>query len=751
MRSPLKWGLISVASVVGVVALVVGYIATIFDPNDYKADIIRIVKEKTGRTLQLKGNIGLTFYPLLGMKLGEASLSEPKRDREFARVAEATVAVKLIPLLSKNVIVDAIEVKGLRATITRDKSGRYNFEDLAGAEQKKPQTKTASPLSIDIGHIGISDGDVRYVDQSSGDQYRLSNLNVKTGRIANGVTTPLDLGVLIESAKHKAQLDTKLKTKLTFDLDRQLYKLEGLDFSAKGNLDTLSGMNVTAKGDIEARLATGELIAKGLTAALSAKQPEGNLRVKLDTPRLTLTADKVAGDKLALEINRDAGKNKLAVKVSIAGVQGAFKSLNAGPLDAQIETQGERTMKAHLTSGLTGNLEAKRFELPNLKLDANVKDPTLPKGAFDVSISGSARADFTRETAALDFVGKLDESNVNGKAAVTKFSPLALRFDLEADQLDADRLMSKSPTSEKIDLSALKGLDAAGTLRIGRLTVLNLKSSQVRADVKVANGRLNVAPLSARLYDGTLNGSLSAQAADNPVFAVKQALAGVALGPLLRDAAKIDTLEARGAVNVDLTTRGATVDALKKALSGTAAVNLADGAIKGIDIASTIRGAQNKLREVRGEQVQPANKALKTDFSEMKATFNVKNGVAHNDDLTMKSPLLRVAGAGDIDIGHDRMNYLLKATIVSTSKGQGGKDLGDLNGLTVPVKLTGALESPQYAIDFSGMATDFAKRQLQDEVLKRVTGRQPAQTGKASQSGKIEDVVKDGIKGIFGR
>jgi AsmA protein len=750
LRRAVKWILISVTSLVAVAGLTVAYIATVFDPNDYKSDIVRIVKEKTGRTLKLKGDIGLTFYPMLGMKLREVSLSERRSDREFARVARATVAVKLIPLISKEVIIDAIEVKGLRATIVRDKSGRYNFEDLTGAAQKNPQANTASPLKIDIGRIEVSDGDVTYVDQAAGAQYRLSKLNVKTGRIANGVPTDVDLGVLIASAAHKAQLDTKLKTKLTFDVERQWYRLEGLDFSTKGSLGTLSGMNASAKGDIEARLTTGELIAKGLSATVSAKEAEGNLRVKLDTPGITLTTDKVAGDKLALEINRDAGKNKLAVKLSIAGVQGAFKSLTAGPLEAQIETQGERSMKAHLTGGLSGNLEAKRFELTNLKLDATVMDPTLPKGAFDAALSGSARADFTRETAALDFSGRLDESKVSGKAAATKFSPLALTFDLDADQFDADRLLAKSPTSDKIDLSALTGLNAAGTLKIGKLTLLNLKSSQVRAEVKVANGRLNVAPLSARLYDGTLNGSLSAQAAEHPVFAVKQALSGVALGPLLRDAAKIDTLEAKGTINVDLTTRGATVDALKKALSGTAAVNLADGAIKGIDIAGTIRVAQTKLREVRGEQVQPTNKSAKTDFSEMKATFNVKNGVAHNDDLTMKSPLLRVAGAGDIDIGRDRMNYLMKATVVTTSKGQGGKDAAELGGLTVPVKLTGALDSPHYSIDFSGMATHFAKKQLKDELLKRTTAR-PAQTGQPSNSGKIEDVLKGGLKSIFGR
>jgi len=138
LRRAVKWVPISVTSLVALAGLTIAYIATVFDPNDYKADIVRIVKEKTGRTLKLKGDIGLTFYPMLGMKLREVSLSERKSDREFARVARATVAVKLIPLISKEVIIDAIEVKGLRATIVRDKSGRYNFDDLTGAGQKKP-------------------------------------------------------------------------------------------------------------------------------------------------------------------------------------------------------------------------------------------------------------------------------------------------------------------------------------------------------------------------------------------------------------------------------------------------------------------------------------------------------------------------------------------------------------------------------------------------------------------------------------
>lgn len=783
MPKAIKWILIAFGSVLGIAGLAAAYVAATFNPNDYKAAIIKAVQDKTGRTLKLKGDIGLSLFPTLGAKLGQASLSERKSDKEFASLTEAVVSVKVMPLLSKEVIVDAIEIKGLRANIARDKAGRLSFDDLTGAdEKKKPEEKAAVPVKIDIDHIEISDADVIFADQAAGAQYRVSKLNLKTGRVANGVTTPLELSASITSDKHKAALDTKVKGKLTFDLERQLYKLDGLDLSTKGNYAGWSGMNATARGNVEARTATGEFAASGLTAAISGKQLGGDLSVKLDAPRLTLTKDKVDGGKLALEVDLKEPKSKLTARIALAGVQGAFNAMKAGPLDADIEMHGEsRTVKARLTGALTGNLEAKRFELPNLALNAKVSDPKLPKGSFDAAITGSARADLARDTAGLDFSGRLDESNVNGKAGITKFSPLAVTFDLNADQLDVDRLLGKAPagktadakqakdkggpaqkSDDKIDLSALKGLDAAGSVKVGKLTAMNVKSSQVRAELKVANGRLDIAPLSAQLYQGTLNGSLSAQAASNAVIAVKQTLTGVAVGPLLRDAANIDTLEGKGNVNVDLTAQGATVDALKKALNGTAAVNLADGSIKGIDIAGTLRTARTKLQQLRGQQVQPSDKTQKTDFTELKATFNVKSGVAHNNDLSMKSPLLRVAGAGEIDIGNDKMNYVLKATLVATTAGQGGKDRTDLAGITVPVKITGALDKPQYSIDFAGMVTDVAKQTLQSEVLKRAMGQVPgagkgpdaakaSDTGKAAGGGTIKDTVKDRLKGILGR
>ena len=77
----------------------------------------------------------------------------------------------------------------------------------------------------------------------------------------------------------------------------------------------------------------------------------------------------------------------------------------------------------------------------------------------------------------------------------------------------------------------------------------------------------------------------------------------------------------------------------------------------------------------------------------MTASFAIKNGVAHNEDLDVKAPLFRIGGKGDIDIGNRRSTTSTKATVVATTKGQGGKDLEQLAGLTVPVHLAGPFDA----------------------------------------------------------
>ncbi|HEY8906442.1 MAG TPA: AsmA family protein, partial [Rhodoferax sp.] len=281
------------------------------------------------------------------------------------------------------------------------------------------------------------------------------------------------------------------------------------------------------------------------------------------------------------------------------------------------------------------------------------------------------------------------------------------------------------------------------------LQVSNLKLDKINARINLAGGKLDIAPLSLNLYQGSANGSVSANANAN-VIAVKQTLAGVSINPLMKDLLNKDLLEGRGNVALDISIRGTTAGAMRKALGGTASLSLKDGAIKGINLAQTLRDAKAKLG--RADSTQAANTSQKTDFSELTASFRIANGVAHNDDLVMKSPYIRLGGAGDVDVGSGQMNYLAKATVVNSDIGQGGADLSHLKGLTVPVRVSGPFESLSYKIEWGSMLEDATKARVEEkkaELKARVDEKVKETQTKATDA--LKDKAKEALKGLFGR
>jgi AsmA protein len=554
MNKIVKFVVLPLTALIVIVVAIGAYVAATFDPNQYKGQIVQAVKDKTKRTLKLDGDIKLSLFPSIGAKLGKSSLSEYASEKEFAALEDLRVSLKLMPLLSKEVVIDAIEIRNLRATVVRGKDGKLSIDDLTGGDKTKPEAKSeASPVKIDIDHVTLENAAVTYVDQGAGTKYALSKLNLKTGRIAKGVPAKIDLVVTAQSDKPKLNLDIALKTTLTFDLDKQHYVLEGLDFNAKGTAAGIINLVASAKGDVDAKPATKELVVSKLAVAATGKpEGSGDLNVKFDAPKLNVTKDKVTGDKIALDATMTENKSKTSVKLDIPGIDGTAKAFTAAMMTLNIEMQKEgSTIKAKVTSPLTGSVDAEKIELAKLTATVNVNDPKLPKNPLDATITGSALVDLAKENANFVFATKFDDSNISGKAGLTKFTPPFYTFDVNIDQLDADRYLPKTDPKQKqpeqpLDLAALKGLNANGSIKIGTLKVANVKAANVRVEVKAANGRVDVSPIAANLYQGSLAGALSVQSAGTPVIGIKQNLTGINVGPLLKDAANFDSLEGKG-------------------------------------------------------------------------------------------------------------------------------------------------------------------------------------------------------------
>ena len=763
-----KYLLLAFAGVALLIGGVVVYIAATFNPNDYKPQIIQLVKDKKQRTLKLDGDIKLKFWPSIGADLGKLALSEFKSEAEFASVENARVSLKVMPMLSKKFVVDELEITGARAAIVKFKDGRMNIDDLLSKDEQKQDQ-----VEFDIDHVNIANATLTYRDEAQRASYSLSKVNLKTGRIAPNVPSKVDLSMTVQSDKPKVNLGIALKTKITFDLENQVFALEGLGLEAKGQAADISNLSATAAGSVTAKLKAGELSTNGLSVAFTAVSGKDNLDVKLDAPKLLITKNKASGDQVKIVAKITNAQGATLVNVVLPGIEGTAQAFKAAGMTLDLDIkQGEQSVKARVTSPVSGNFQTQQISLPQLGVTVTATGPNLPGKSISGNLSGSASVNGAKQQVQANLSGKIADSAIKAQLGVNGFTPPALTFDVDIDQLDLDKYAPPGEgkpaagggagADKPIDLTALRSLNANGKLRIGTLKASNLKASNVRLEIKAARGQVTVSPLSANLYEGAMDGALTVNAAQaTPAFAIRQKLSGVSIGPLLKDLANKDMLEGKGTVTVDVRTQGATVSALKRALNGGASVNLRDGAIKGIDIARTINDAKAKLGSLKGQQTQAADKNKKTEFSELSGTFVINNGVAHNNDLSLKSPLLRVAGEGDINIGEDTVNYLVKASIVGTLTGQDGRGLNELRGVTVPVRATGPLAAPTFGIDFNALLTDTVKQKAEDMVKSKIEeslfGKKPAAVVTpgaapgATPAPSNRDAARDVLKGIFGR
>ena len=747
MNKTLKYGLLGVAVVIAVAIAGMAYLAATFNPNDYKQKIIQAVKSSTQRNLRLDGDIKLSFFPSIGVNLSKVSLSEFKSDKVFAAIESAHVSLALIPLLSKQLVVDEVAVSGLKATLVKRKDGTSNVDDLIAKDdshQNEQKKSDSQPMKFDIAAVDIEKTDLDYRDDSSGAQYELRDLNLKTGHILNGSPGKFNLSLRIQGNQPKLDINAQLTTTLTFDLVKQRYRLQGLDLQASGAALDISNLKVTASGDVSADLATQEFTAKKFALNASGVQVKNKFEATLDAPSLSLTKDKYSGDKLTLNAKLDAAFGNIVASLTLPGVEGNAESFKVSALSLDLDVkQPEQVFKVKLSSPLSGNIKSQQFNLSNLSVTVNATGDKLPNKSVNSEMKGSVQVDALKQNVQANLAGGLLQSQIKAKVGVYGFTDLAIKFDVELDQLDADLYLPKKSTDaaqsqskqpeQPLDLSALRKLNLDGSLRIGALKVMNVKTTQLRVDVKAANGQVNINPLSARLYQGSMNGSLSINAQATPSFAINQKFNGIVIAPLLKDAADLELAEGKGNIALDLTTQGNTISALKKALNGSVSVNLADGAIKGINLTKLVQGVQNLSRDTK-VQTLGVDKSEKTEFSEFKASFKVRNGVAHNDDLAVKSTVLRLTGNGDIDIGHDSLDYNAKAALAKTEQGRTA---------TLPVYVSGPFDALKFKIDYAALLIDVAKQKFDDkkeEVKAKV--KEEAKT-------RLQDELQKGLKGLF--
>ncbi|MDJ0984935.1 MAG: AsmA family protein [Desulfobacterales bacterium] len=335
-----------------------------------------------------------------------------------------------------------------------------------------------------------------------------------------------------------------------------------------------------------------------------------------------------------------------------------------------------------------------------------------PKALDSVALKANLKGDANRVSVS-NGVLNLDESTLNFSLKASDFSRPNLAFDMNLDQINLDRYLppkseqpapaEKTAAKKATDYEPLRKMILDGRLKIGQLVASKAKISDLLVQIKAKNGIFNLDPLQLTMYQGNVNGkgNFNVQT-QTPKSNMSLNVAGVQVGPLLRDVVEKDILEGVTNAQLNLAMTGDNPDKIKQTLNGKGQLQFNDGAIVGIDLAGMVRNAKAAFGLAQKPSERP-----RTDFAELSAPFTITNGLFNTPQTSLKSPLIRVLAAGDANLVTETLDFRVEPKVVGTIKGQG--DVSDRSGLMVPVIVSGTFSDPKFAPDLAGVA----KKQLQ--------------------------------------
>ncbi len=743
---------------VGVIVVLVLGLAILLpqfiDPNDYKQEIAGLVKKQTGRDVTIAGDLKLSVFPWLGIETGELALSNAPAfgDEPMLTVKRMDIKVKLLPLLRQELQVDTVVLDDPMVHLIIDPKGRTNWDDLAGgavepADKDKPGAALAA---LAVQGVKIKNGRIRWEDRKAGSVYMVSALDLNTGKILAG-----------KPVQATAKFDFK---------DRSLPQPVSVDLDAVVVLEIANGRVAlrdvsvnTAYRDIKASLNSPDLAFDHNSATLTTKRSVvkltmagdeasvrwAGLNFAVDTQVLSMSEAEVTGAVQGRMVT--ASLPEVALNLTSQNLD--IPQLSAGIDDMQLSgvIKGTRVIDQPT---FAGRIETKPFdlrpmlkglELPVQTQDQNALSQVMLGGDFNATLNSINAQKMSLQ---------IDDTHVTGSLEITDFANPKYGFDLNVDRIDVDRYLppAGTQTGDKtatppvaasgavlvLPLGLFRGLQANGQLRIGKMTLSGLATQDIQLGVRSTPGSVMVEPLRAGLYGGTLSGTMQfVEKQDVVRLDVHQSVAAVDLGELLNTLDITSDVVGKGDLNMDVVAqeRGGA-----QTVNGAASFKIRDGAIKGVNLRKLVMQAKQIYNQVKGREAEVEMEDKdEFQFTEMTGTIKFNEEIATNDDLRVKSPLLRVAGNGQANLVASTLDYLIRINVVESSKGQAGEELEDLKGVTIPVRVMGKLEDPRYRLDVETLLKDAAQREVENKLDEK----------KEKLEKKLEEKLQKGLERLF--
>lgn len=599
MRGWGRWVLLIGGGLFAAVLLAAGLLTYLVLRLDVRGEVERVVESATGRQLTIAGDVGVSYWPVLGLHAANATLAnvEGGRAPAFITADDIHIGVELRPLLDRQVVVRSLVLQHPRIALEVDAQGRPNW--VLGP-RRNPNTP-APPVGtrpgqpgLDFSHatlreVAISDGEISYFDARRGAGWVVGAVNVTS---AINLEQPVHMRGDFRYNDQRVTLESQIErpgaafrgevTPLTLHLSGDLLDAQ------------FEGQTIAASGELSGEVRASGPNLRGLAAWTGAP------------------------------IRGGVGLAQFAVTGHLDVGRGGYSFSNAGFSVDQVRGRGDFVLSQLRNKPyLSGRLQLFDFDLnPYISGHAPAPAPVAQAEA------AAAMPDAATATPP-------------AQLATVRAAPRAL--DVQA-----------APSGQPIDFSGLQAFNADLELVTAAVLVQHMRIDNSRLNLVLNDGYMAATIQNVGLYGGTGHGRFEIDARA-PATRIVQDLAFDNLDArrFLTDAINFSNVEGRAELSLNVRAQGRTQEELLASVDGRTHIEVISGVLHGVDLGGVSRTIRNALRgELIAAQAQ-------TPFQGFSGTFAISDGVFASHDLSFNTPDLRIPGIGIIDVPQRRLDLRL--------------------------------------------------------------------------------------------
>ncbi|MFT4173534.1 MAG: AsmA family protein [Rhodocyclaceae bacterium] len=686
----------------GLATVVLGlalFIWMTFDARRTEADLTRFFADSFQRTLYVDGGVQLSLWPRPALRMKSATLSVAKGQSGFLQANEVRLRLALMPLLSRRMVISDIKASGGTFMLARDRKGAWNFQDLIASSDATARLADA----LDIQTLDLRDFTGEISDATTDSSAQLLNARIQAGQLRQGGAGTVRVRARLKAADPVIDGDLRLSGHYVWS-SNAVGRVDDLSARLTGKIGVLSGaeagVNIDSLSWQDAEDGT-RWHARQARADMRGGWGQRSLQANGETAQIEWSPQGPRGPKAVVSFALRGAEDNSSASAELTDIAPATGGMRSTLHTKWQLRHGIVGSDGDVTSPLRIDWRAGRAEWERIQGDMAVSHPRLNSDSARARVDGSGVINLRDGNAGqIKFNAATGKDNLRVDALISQFSPLTVRLDLAAPHLDAARLLVATPgSSPDMPLAWLSNTALNGTISLDDVRTADMKIDRIRVPYSFSAGKLTSTGHRMELYGGALGGDV-----DYDIITRKLALTGrydnIDLRALADDAKLPLLLRGKLSGTADITSTGGTLAALSANANGMVRVKLSQSVLAGIDLPAS-------LREFHGayQSGQPAARtpqaSEKTELQDIAGNIGLRSGTWFTQSLASRGGWLRVSANGEATPSKDLIDMGLQVTLAG---GQVPRDLADLRGKPLSLRLKGPLAQPDVRLDGKGTA-----------------------------------------------